>query len=187
MKVNFGSKSMLYPYPVNIIGVEVEGKLNYMQVGFSGIVNVNPSMISFGIGKNHYTTKGLSKGVIFSSNIADEKLIIKADYVGIRSGEKVDKSKVFETFQGKNKATLITEAPVGLECKVLEVLDLGGADYIIIAEILETYVDEEVIVDQFPNMAKMKPLLFSMYDNKYYGVGEYLGKGWSIGLEYEKK
>ncbi len=186
-KVKFGNKSMLYPYPATILSLEVEGKLNYMQVGFTGIVNANPGMIAMGIGKGHHTTKGLSKGKILSVNLANEKMMVKADYVGIKSGKTTDKSSIFETFRGDNGAIIIKESPVSLECKILEILDIGGLDNIVIMEILESYVDEDVVSGNFPDIEKIKPLMLSMYENRYFGIGDYLGKAWNVGLEHDKK
>lgn len=184
-KIKFGDKSMLYPYPATILAVEVEGRLNFMQVGFAGIVNASPGMIAMGVAKNHYTTQGLSKGNIITVNLANEKMMVKADYVGLKTGKNVDKSNVFDVFQGDNGGSLVKESPVGLECKILEVIDIGGMDNIIIAQILETYVDQEVVTGNLPDIEKIRPLMLSMYENRYFGIGDYLGKAWKVGLDYK--
>jgi flavin reductase (DIM6/NTAB) family NADH-FMN oxidoreductase RutF len=105
------------------------------------------------------------------------------DYIGCVSGEKVDKTKLFKVFYGKlGSAPMIEECHLSLECKVLKMLDLGGFDDIVIGEIVESYCDEECLTNNLPDIEKLKPCLLSMYENKYFGVGEYLGKAWSIGL-----
>lgn len=184
-KIKLGSQSSLYPYPATVISVEVDGKKNFMQLGFIGIVNANPGMIGFGIGKHHHTTKAMEKGKVFALAIADEDMLIKADYVGIRQGDKYDKSKIFRTRKGDYGSNIIEEAPINLEVKILEVLDLGGVDYTIIAEILEVYAEEEIMTGKNPDIIKMNPIMLSMYENKYFSIGEYIGDAWRDGLEYE--
>lgn len=186
-RVKFGDKSMLYPYPATIISTEVEGKQNFMQIGFMGIVNASPGMVAFGISRGHHTANAMKKGYIFGVGLASEEILEKADYIGVRSGKNVDKSKVFETFKGDNGANLVEEAPLNLEVKILEVLDLGGLDYTVIAQILEVYVDEDKLTNNLPDVEKMKPVMLSMYDNRYFGIGDVLGKAWSIGLNYKEE
>lgn len=185
-RVKLGSQSSLYPYPATIISIDVEGRKNFMQLGFVGIVNANPGMVAMGIGRHHHTAKALEKGKVFGLGIVNEDMLVKADYVGIRPGDKYDKSDVFETFTGDNGAELISESPINLELKILEVLDLGGFDYTVIAEILEVYVDENVMTGKNPDIEKINPLMLSMYENRYFTVGKHVGDAWKDGLEYEK-
>lgn len=185
-KKQLGKKSMLYPNPVTIIGAEVDGKPNFMTIAFIGVVNANPGMIAFGTHTAHFTNKGILENKNFSVNIPSEDMIKVTDYIGLTSGEKNDKSDLFEVFYGKLKnAPMIKECPLNLECKVLQVLNLGGIDHIVIAEISETYIEEKYLTEGNPDIQKMKPMVFSMYDNRYFGVGEYIGKAWSIGKDFK--
>ena len=70
---------------------------------------------------------------------------------------------------------------------MLEILDLGGVDYTVIVQILEVYADEEVLSNNLPDVEKIKPVMLSMYDNRYFGLGENLGKAWNIGLTSKKE
>jgi len=187
-KVKLGNKPMLYPYPVVMLGANVEGKANFMALGFVGITNINPGMIAMGVAKNHFTTLGIQENKTFSINLPSEDMLKVTDYVGIVSGQKEDKSKLFNVFYGETQtAPMIEECPLNMECKVLEILDLGGVDYIIIGEIIENYARESVLTDGNPDVEKMNPMVFSMFDNRYFGIGDYLGKGWSVGREFEAK
>lgn len=185
-KIKLGSKSMLYPYPATILTTVVDGKKNYMQVGFAGIVNANPGMVAMGIGKHHLTTKALLEGEVIGLAIVNEPMLLKADYVGIRSGAKVDKSEVFETFSGDYGAVLIEESPINLELKVIRTMDLGGVDVTVIAEILQVYADENIMTGNNPDIVKMNPVVLSMYENQYFTLGENVGRGWNLGFAYEK-
>ena len=59
------------------------GKENFMTVGFVSRVNANPPMLGIGIGKPHYTTKGLLENREFSLAFPSPEQVQKSDYVGI--------------------------------------------------------------------------------------------------------
>jgi flavin reductase (DIM6/NTAB) family NADH-FMN oxidoreductase RutF len=186
VKKTLGNKPVLYPYPVTLIGANVNGKPNFLAVSFIGIVNSNPGMIAFGLGRRHYTNQGLLKNKNFSVNLPSKDMVEVVDYVGIYSGKKIDKSYLFEIFYGKlENAPMIKECPINIECKLVDVLDHGGFDHIIIGEIIESYVDENCLTDGNPDIEKIKPFLLSMYENKYFEIGEFLGKAWNIGKNYK--
>jgi flavin reductase (DIM6/NTAB) family NADH-FMN oxidoreductase RutF len=186
-KKNLGNQSLLYPYPVTILGTMVNGKPNFMTLAFVGIVNSKPGMIALGCGKRHLTNAGIKENQTFSINLPSTDMIKLADYIGCVSGSKIDKSELFKVFYGKlGTAPMIEECPLCLECKVLKILDLGGLDDIIIGEIIESYCEEKCLTDNLPDLEKLKPFLLSMYENRYFATGEYLGKAWKIGLDYKK-
>lgn len=65
-----------------------------------------------------------------------------------------------------------------MECKVIDVLGHGGVDYIliIIGEIIESYIDKYYLTNGNPDIEKIKSVLLSMYENRYFGIGKLLGK-----------
>jgi flavin reductase (DIM6/NTAB) family NADH-FMN oxidoreductase RutF len=187
-KKKIGNKSFIYPYPVTVLGSNVHGKPNFMTLAFVGIVNTNPGMIALGCGKRHYTNAGIKENMTFSVNIPSTEMVEIIDYIGCTSGDKVDKSGLFKVFYGKSRtAPMVEECPLCLECKTLKILDLGGIDDIIIGEIIESYCDEKCLTNGLPDINKLNPFLLSMYENKYFAVGEYLGNAWGIGQNYRVK
>ena len=60
-KLMLGSKSALYPYPINLLGTLIDGKPNFMTLGFAGVVNINPSMVAIGCGRSHATYHGIKE------------------------------------------------------------------------------------------------------------------------------
>ena len=186
-KKKLGSKSNLFPYPVTLVDAMVDGKPNFMTIAFIGIVNMNPAMVAMGANRGHYTCKGIRENMAFSVNIPTEKMMEVTDYCGLNSGDKTDKSGIFEVFYGSLKnAPMIKECPVNLECKVMQVLELGGMDTVFIAQVMESYADEECLTGSNVDIEKLRPMIFSMYENKYLGIGKYMGKGWSAGKGYKK-
>jgi flavin reductase (DIM6/NTAB) family NADH-FMN oxidoreductase RutF len=143
-------------------------------------------MILCGINRSHYTTAGIMETGTFSVSIPSSGLIEKTDYCGLVSGEKVDKSGVFDVFYGKlGTAPMIRECPVTLECRLVQTVDLP-TNHIFIGEIAGAYADERVMKDGKPDFRAVDPLFLTMPDNSYWKLGEYAGKAWSIGAKLKK-
>jgi len=83
---------------------------------------------------------------------------------------------------------MIKDCSLNLECKVYSILDLSiGLDYIIIGEIVESYAEAKYLTDGKLDIEKMKPIVMSMYENKYFEIGIYLGKCWDYGKDFKPK
>ncbi|MBN2120307.1 MAG: flavin reductase family protein [Candidatus Omnitrophica bacterium] len=174
--------------PTTIVGANVNEKPNFLAIAYCGIVQHAPPLIAIGLGKMHYTNSGIKKNRTFSVNIPSEDLLELTDYVGIKSGKLVDKSKLFKVFYGELKtAPMIEETPLNLECKLVETLNFSGNAEIFIGQIIQTYAQKQILSQGLPEIQKLKPILFSMHDNNYFKVGEHLAKAWNIGLKYKNK
>lgn len=181
-KVKLGNKNHLYPNPVIIVGVNVNGKPNYLNVSYAGIANRVPSMISISLNKSHYSCNGIKENMTFSINIPSLNMLEITDYCGIVSGADVDKSKLFNTFYGSLKnAPMIEECPINIECRVIHKLDLEGSNMLLIGKVIETYSDEKYLTNGIPDITKINPILLSIYEFNYYSLGKKVGKAWSIG------
>ena len=145
MKKNIGSIVGLYPTPVTIVGTEINGKVNWINIAHIGIIGVDSMLLS--IGKTHYTNEGIKKNKTVSINLVNKAILVEADYVGIVSGKKVDKSDVFEYFTGElSGAPLIKNAPIVMECEVIDIYDTKHHDNFIVKPI-NTYVDEQYLTE----------------------------------------
>lgn len=185
-KIKIGRDNFLYPIPTVLVGADVNEKPNFLNVTFCGVVNRSPAMISISLNRFHYTCEGIKKNRSFSINIPSAEMLEVTDYCGIVSGKEVDKSRFFRTFYGKlNNAPMIEECPINMECKVVEILDLGGSNIIIIGEVVEGYTEEKYLTDKKPDIKKINPVLFSIHEFNYYSVGEKIGKAWNVGKNFK--
>jgi flavin reductase (DIM6/NTAB) family NADH-FMN oxidoreductase RutF len=183
-KIKIGNKNYLYPNPVILVGANVNGKPNYLNVSYCGIVNRVPAMISISLNKSHYTCKGIKENKAFSINIPSLEMLEITDYCGIVSGKEVDKSKFFNTFYGSyENIPMIEECPINMECKVIHELDLGGSNITFIGQVIESYSEEKYLTKGIPNLRKINPILLSIYEFNYYSVGKEVGKAWNIGKD----
>lgn len=186
-KKAIGARTFLYPMPTTLVGANVDDRPNYLTVAFCGIVQAKPAMISVALGRNHHTNAGIRENGTFSVNIPSRHMVELTDYCGIVSGKKVDKSGLFETFYGKlETAPMIRECPVNMECKLVEILDFGGTNEVFIGEIIESYAEEKYLCNGTPDIEKVDPILFSMYDNNYWQMGQHLGRAWCVGKKFNE-
>jgi flavin reductase (DIM6/NTAB) family NADH-FMN oxidoreductase RutF len=175
------ANNFFIPMPVVLVGTQVSGKANFMAVGWCSRANAAPPMILCAIGNHHYTQKGIKETGTFSVNLPSSDLLVKVDYCGIVSGEKSDKSEIFDVFYGSLKtAPMIRECPVTIECRLVQAVPLP-TNTIFIGEIAAAYADGRVIEDGKPNFAAVDPLLLTMPDNRYWILGKEAGRAWNAG------
>lgn len=181
---NIGSVIGLYPTPVTVVGTELEGKVNWLNVAHIGVVGLDGLMIS--INKKQYSNTAMQKNKTLSINLVNENILKATDYVGIVSAHKVDKSTVFEYFMGETKhAPLIKNAPVAMACIVDHIYDSGThLNYML--KVSETHVQEEFLDEKGKiDYEKIKPILFEFQTNKYLETGKSVAKAWNIGKNYK--
>jgi flavin reductase (DIM6/NTAB) family NADH-FMN oxidoreductase RutF len=184
-KVKMGAKTLMYPMPAVLVGTNVNGKPNFMMAAWCGNACMAPPMLAVAINHARHTAKGIEENKTFSINIPSTSQAIEADYCGIETGARVDKSEVFESFYGQLKtAPMAKECRVSIECKLHEALDLGSHS-LYVGEIVETYADQETIVSGVPDIEKVDPLVYA--NSKYYRVGHFLTEAFSAGKGYKKK
>jgi len=178
-------KNVFIPMPMSILGVKVEGKENYMAVGWITRANANPPMIAMGIGRSHYSIKGIVENKEFSVNFPGEDLLIATDYVGISSGAKTDKSEIFTPVFGELKnAPMISECPLTISCRLVNIIELP-TNSVVIGEVDEVFCANEFVDGKNIKYKEMKAFFLTMPDNKYWSFGEEVGKAWSEGKKYQ--
>jgi flavin reductase (DIM6/NTAB) family NADH-FMN oxidoreductase RutF len=185
-KIRIDNNAFVYPMPMSIVGAIVDGKANFMAVAWISRVNFKPPMIAVSIGP-HYTSKGIDAQKAFSVNIPGTTLIEKADYCGLVSGKKTDKSQLFDVFYGEEKgAPLIKECPLCMACKVCQEVQLP-TNKLYIGEIVEVFTEDRYLSHGQPDIRKIAPFTLSMPDNNYWKVGAQAGRAWHIGKGLKPK
>ena len=187
MKKSMGAKTMIYPTPVLIVGTyDMNGKPNVMAAAWGGICCSRPPCVTVSLRKATYTYGILMERQAFTVSIPSQDYVREADYVGIVSGRNEDKFSVAGLTAVKSElinAPYVKEFPLVLECKLLHTFEIGSHTQFI-GEILDVKADQAVLgEDGLPDMEKVRPIMFTPEKRGYYGVGEFLGKVFSIGKE----
>jgi len=173
-KKNIGKLLALYPKPMTVVGAEVEGKVNWLVVGHTGIIGHDRILVS--MNNKHYTNQGIRKTKKLSVNLVSRDMLHKAEYVGSVSGTSVDKSRVFDFHWGENGTPVIDDSPLTMECDVVDIYETEGFDNFI-CSIANTYAAQEVLDSNGKlDYTKLKPVLFEFPTYSYLATGEVIGK-----------
>lgn len=173
-KQNIGSVLALYPKPMTVIGAEVDGKVNWLVVGHTGIIGHDRILVS--MSKSHYTNRGIRETKKLSVNLVSREMLPKADYVGSVSGASIDKSEVFEYHWGENGTPVIDASPLTMECDVVDMYETEGFDNFV-CSIANTYAAPDVLDSEGKlDYTRLKPVLFEFPTYSYIATGEIIGK-----------
>lgn len=172
---------------VHLVGTNVDGKANFLTVVWCTIVNFRPPLIAVVLYKGHYTNKGINQNKTFSVNVPSADMISLTDYCSLVSGREADKSTIFDTFYGSLKsAPMISECPICLECKLMETMAFATHE-MFIGEIVNTYTEQKYMTNDVLDIQKVNPIIYSMYDNNYWRLGENIGQAFHIGKTLDRK
>lgn len=98
-----------------------------------------------------------------------------------------DKSDLLEVFYGELKqAPLIELCPINIECKLSEIVELPTNTFFI-GEVLNVYSKEDFLTDGKPDVKKVNPFLLTMPDNRFWSVGDNVGRAWNAGAKYREQ
>ncbi|NTV38010.1 MAG: flavin reductase family protein [Anaerolineales bacterium] len=182
MKIALGKLPYVYPIPITLVGADVHGRPNFAEIGDLGLMGINPALVVISSHRDHYTNLGILENGTFSINFPTTSMLAKTDSCGVVSGREVDKSALFETFYGETgTAPLITECPVGLECRVVQEFTVQHRQ-MFIGEVVQCYASEEFVNEQdgrmvLADLTRLDPILYAL-DNRYYSIGPPIGIGY---------
>jgi len=171
-----------YPLPAVLLTSGNMENSNIMTAAWTGIINTRPPMVYVSIRPERYSYNIIKENMEFAINLTNEKLVYATDWCGVKSGLKVDKFKEMHLTKEKAnfiKCPLIKESPVSIECKVIEIKELGS-HHMFIAEVLSIDPDEQYI-NKNGEFDISKCNLIAYANGGYYSLGKKLGKfGYSV-------
>ena len=186
MKQSLGAKTILYPTPVVVVGTyDEQGKPNIMTAAWVGICCSKPPCVAVSLRKATYTYSNIVRRQAFTISVPPEKYLKETDYIGIASGKKADKflaTKLTPVKSALVDAPYVQEFSLVLECKLLHTIEIGLHTQFI-GEIMDVKVEGAVLEKGLPDMKKLNPVLLAPEAWLYYGVGNYLGKAFTVGKE----
>ena len=182
MRKNFGSKPMIYPMPVLIIGsYDKDGTPDAMNAAWGGISEENE--ISICVSEDHKTTKNILVSGAFTVSIADAENVVAADYVGIASGnnepDKIRKAGWSAVRSELVNAPLFEQLPMALECR-LKSYDEESCR--LVGEIVNVCADERILNEEGKiDLSKFSPITYDPVNHNYLTLGSVVGKAFSDG------
>jgi len=185
MQKDIGSVMGLYPMPATVVGVVNEDRVNFLTIAHVGVVEHGTLLVS--VDKAHeFSDAAIKKNGVLSVSLINQDMMVAADYCGIAKGAKTDKSGVFKYHFGElEKAPILDDAPVSMECKVINQIEVGNFTNYILKPV-HTYVQEECLNEKGKiDYEKVSPVLFEFQSAQYLSTGKVIGKCWRIGKDYQ--
>ena len=178
--------NFIYPVPAVMVSCgTMEGEKNIITVAWTGTVCSDPPMAYISVRPERYSYDIIKKSGEFVINLPDKALTRALDFCGCTTGEKIDKFRECHLTPEKSSkvsAPSVLEAPVSIECKVTQVLELGTHD-MFLAEVVSVRVDDRYMDEK--NCFHMENVGLVAYEHgNYRELGGSLG---SFGYSVRKK
>lgn len=175
------------PWTQTILGTHYKGSVNFMALDWLTRVNYKPPMLGICVNNAHASNIAIRDTGEFSVNVPSTDMVEITDCTGLISGKQVNKSGLFEVFYGKLEAApMIKTCPLSMECKVIQTIELPSNTFFI-SEIIDIYSEERFLSDGKPDVKKINPFVLTMPDNRYWAIGDFVGKAWSAGKAMRDK
>ena len=187
MKKSLGALTLIYPLPVWCVGsYDSQDTPNLATVAWGGICCSKPPCVTISLRKATYTYGNILERGAYTVNVPSAAYAAEADFFGTASGRdlnKFQKSGLTPIRSELVDAPYVEEFPVVLECKVIHTYEIGLHTQFI-GEILDVKVDPGVLgEDGKPDILKVDPMIYSTKVQQYFGVGDLIGKAYSIGKD----
>jgi flavin reductase (DIM6/NTAB) family NADH-FMN oxidoreductase RutF len=184
-KLVWKGKSLLAPVPVVMVSCGSMEKPNIITIAWTGTVCSQPSMTYISIRPERYSYDIVKNSKEFVINLVSENISKAADFCGVRSGKDIDKFEACSLTPKKAseiECPLILQSPINLECRVKDIIHLGGHD-MFLSEILAVNVAES-LVDKNGKLEIDKARLVAFAHGEYFSLGKSMG---TLGTPSAKK
>jgi len=183
-KVLWPGSTQLAPVPAALVGCGGRDgwKFNLLTIAWTGIACSKPPLVTVAVRPERYSYPMLRSTGEFTLNLPTAAMAKVVDWCGVVSGREHDKfaeSGLTPLPGSQVAAPLVAECPLGLECKTVQVLELGS-HHLFLAEIVAVQVTE-TLIDEAGRLRLERDGLLAYVHGHYYGLGECLGHfGFSV-------
>ena len=188
-KVNWKPGTMVYPLPAVLVTCgETPEEYNLITIAWTGTISSDPPMCYISVRPGRHSYEIIKRTGEYVINLTTEELARATDWCGCRSGRKYNKWKEMGLTPAPAtivKAPILLEAPISIECKVTQIIELG-VHHMFISEVVNVIADDRYIDPETGafSLKKSNPIVYS--HGHYFKLGDPIGKfGWSV--EKKKK
>lgn len=176
--------NMIYPLPAVLISCgNVPEEYNLFTVAWVGTICTNPPMCYISVRPERHSYDIIKRTGEFVINLTNEELARAADWCGVRSGRDYNKFKEMKLTPAQSEvvqAPYIRQAPLSIECKVKDIMELGS-HHMIIADVVNVLANKRYINPETGEFRLADARLIAYSHGHYQKLGEEIGKfGWSV-------
>lgn len=186
-RTEFKPGTMIYPLPAVMVSCgESREEYNIATVAWTGTLCTDPPMCYISLRKTRHSHGIISRTKQFVINLTTESLCRKTDWCGVKSGRDFDKFEhvgLTPVSAPHVQAPYIDKSPLSIECRVVEVKELGSHD-MFIAKVVGVLADDKYINKETGLFDLEAAGLMAYSHGKYYSLGERIG---FFGFSVQKK
>ena len=182
MRKNIKTTEAIFPMPVLLIGTYNEdNSVNVMNAAWGTMYDRDVVLLN--LDENHKTYKNIMNKKAFTVSLANTEILKEADFFGIVSGNKYknkfEKSGLTSVKSDNIDAPIINEAPICLECTLIE----DESTSLVLGKVVSVTADTKVLKDGKVDISLLNAVAFDPYTHGYYKVSERVGNAFKDGLE----
>ena len=175
MKKEMKGMTALVPCPVVLLSVKGNDRPNIITLSWAANICSKPPSIAVGIRPNRFSYDLVKNAGEFVLNIPGREQFDTAVFCGSKSGKEYDKFQECELTAiqaSKIDAPMIKECPINIECKTIQIVNVGAHD-LFIAEVVAVHIDDSVLDenDRF-DASKAELFVYLPLTAQYWSVGE---------------
>ena len=164
------------PLPVALVSSGSCEDPNACAVAWTGVICSNPPRMYISLTKSRYSHEIISKTREFVINMVSTDIIRATDTCGVKSGRDMNKFAECGLTAVPSlhvKSPSVADAPMAIECRVVDVIELGSHD-MFLADVVGITADESLFNDQ-------DKLMYGRADLVAYSHGTYVELGKKVG------
>lgn len=184
MKETFKPGTMIYPLPAVLVGCGATPQdYNLMTVAWVGTLCTDPPMCYVSVRPERHSYQLIKKYGEFVINLTTKAMARATDWCGVKSGRDLDKWAATGLHPQPGqvvKAPAVVESPLSIECKVVQILELGS-HHAFIAEVVHIAADRRYLDSATGKFDLEAAGLMAYSHGQYYTLGQRLGHfGFSV-------
>lgn len=178
--------ALVAPLPPVLVSCGTMDAPNVLTVAWTGMLQSQPPKTYVSIRPERYSYGLIEQRREFVINLPTTALVRAIDYCGVKSGRtenKFESAHLTAAAASAVSCPLVAESPVNLECRVTDIVKLGGSHDLFIADIVAVNVDD-ALLDNAGKLDLTKAGLCAYAHGEYFALGKRLG---SFGFSVRRK
>jgi flavin reductase (DIM6/NTAB) family NADH-FMN oxidoreductase RutF len=184
-KRRLGPCVTFFPQPTTLLSTRgADGQVDIMTASWVGIVSKTPPTMAVSLARGRQTYANIRETGCFAVNMVPARLVVEADYCGLKSGrdeDKVEGTGLTLVEASLISAPLIDESPLNVECRYVQEVELG--EYrLVLGEILEIHAAGAAFDQEGKMDARVfDPLVYFGGIREYWSLGEKVAQAYQEG------
>lgn len=188
-KVDWKPGNMIAPLPVVMVSLGASPEeYNIITIAWTGTLCTDPPLCYISVRPERHSHAILSRTREFVINLTTGRLAFATDWCGVRSGRDHRKFEEMQLTPGPAAsvgAPIIVEAPINIECRVIEIRPLGSHD-LFLAEVTNVKADRQYLDERTGAFDLGRAGLLAYAHGQYFTLGKPVG-GFGFSVRKRKK